>query len=228
MGVWFYASDDASTTADSTKIDIWLPHTLLPDLQHEYNPDAVREVVAVVKGLGYHELGHLRFTTPFPHLIALAAPQRHRKMFKPPLPNEGEMRVCWEILEDQRMEAALIADSPIMARYMSRLVLTFIDDRVTDVRRVDGMWPSVAGRDHLPADVRRELRQEFVDTYGLDRANRATRIVRTYMEATDPKVMLRAVIDLCDLRRDLVSPEHSQATSDHSTQSFQNLSLIHI
>jgi len=130
--------------------------------------------------------------------------------------------VCWEILEDQRMEAALIAESPIMARYMSRLVLTFIDDRVSEVRRVDGMWPSVAGRAHLPAHVRRELRQEFVDTYGLDRANSALRIVRKYMEATDPKVMLRAVIDLCELRRDLVSPEHSRATSDHRTEPFQN------
>lgn len=205
----------AEASTDFKSIQLRLPYDLLPDLEHDFDPMAVRRLVALMKGLGYHELGHLRFTTPFHQLVATAIPRDQQRRTGPRLPNEATMRDSWMLLEDQRMEAALIAESPIMADYMCALVMRHLTARIDDVQRVDALWLIMAGRSYLPTAVRADLRDDFVGRFGAEVAAEGERIVRDYMQANDAQSMVQAVLRMVALRKRLPDLQGVEPSSRH-------------
>ena len=143
-----------------------------------------------VKGTIYHEFGHIQFTVPFPDLVAAA------NEVELPLPM-GTLKYAWNLLEDQRMEAAVINDAPIKAVYFKQMMLKYI---VVSPQGTDGtyyrLYPLVAGRSYLPAKLVSDIRKAYVHEMGADKADRVDEIVSQYKEATDAATMLQAVIDM--------------------------------
>ena len=78
--------------------------------------DDIRLLAATMRGLAYHEGGHCRFTLPFTQLAEAAG---HAS---------PTMRVrihhAWNMLEDQRMETAVVSDSPRKAAYLTPVIMT--------------------------------------------------------------------------------------------------------
>ena len=121
-------------------------------------------------GAIYHEVGHVRFTIPFHKLLGdHLSPVEYNHQ-------------AWNILEDQRMERAVVADSAIIGRYLAKLAVENISDYLL-----------VIGRDYLSKTFRQELRAIAVEQHGEERVVEAEGIVWDYIQATTRDGLLDAV-----------------------------------
>lgn len=172
---------------DFQTVQIKYPDKMIPAKVGDFNVDSLRTFISDVKGLTYHEIGHIRFTTPYPVLWDLVYPGDI------PVPDYHH---TWNVLEDQRMEAAVIADSPNIAGYFTTMILKhMLDNYGKRGARTDAMqWLLMIGRRYLPSDIRKELRRAFINEFGKDTALLADQVVGDYMCATTPQEMLAAVV----------------------------------
>lgn len=160
-----------------------------------------RKSMEFVKGLIYHETGHIRFTVPFPVLIASAEQEAegaadNQLMNSMTVSDKNRYHRAWNILEDQRMECAMVRDSGIMAQYFTRIVLEYV------VKNGEpSAWAWVAGRTYLPLDVLRGFRQNAVAATPTDPTlvRDTSEIISRYKRATSAIAMMRAVVDFSDI-----------------------------
>ncbi len=142
-----------------------------------------RVLAATIRGLLYHEGGHCRWTVPFTELAEMAhqVPERH-------------LHKAWNCLEDQRMETAVVSDSPRKAAYLTPMVMT------THMATIDIMvanYPLLIWRKYIPARLRAEARRLFVFRHGPDGealAQAMEDVVTRYVMATDATTMWGAVL----------------------------------
>src|SRR5262245_30872469 len=66
-----------------------------------------RMQAAVLRGILYHEGGHISWTMPLADLLQMAANEGYRTSFGL---HDAAYRTAWNILEDQRMEMAVVTD----------------------------------------------------------------------------------------------------------------------
>lgn len=151
------------------------------------NLTALRQLAGETRGLFHHELGHIRFTVPFKTLTEMAGQ---------PLPSvpgsKAALHHAWNILEDQRMESAVVEESPHIASYLTVLVLRLIatEDRL-------GLnYPLLAGRWYLPADVVQESARRYAVLNGQDQADAVRDCIDRYMSATDAESMVAEVFEM--------------------------------
>lgn len=156
-----------------------------------------RRLVASVRGMFYHELGHVLHTVPFNQLLALGAAAEGD------LPEEtmrelqcrdgvivvtgDEVRSAWNLIEDQRMEAFLTQGSPQMAVYLTFAVLDVV---------LHSPGPQqflfTAGRAYLPDAVVQASRVEWDRAFGAHiPSEEVENLIASYMISTDPVEMLR-------------------------------------
>lgn len=184
---------------DFKKIEIRYPYSMVPRATvGGFNPLHLRTAIADIKGISYHEIGHNLFTTPFPVLVDMAVDDG---VIIPTDTTTGALKDFWNVLEDQRMEAALIRESPIMVDYLTTMVLNHIVARAA--YGTLSQWPLLTGRRYIPAPIRIEMKKEFASAFGEDLERRGTNIVRSYMSATSAGQMLSAVIDFYRYFRDI-------------------------
>jgi hypothetical protein len=139
----------------------------------------LQEIAIETRGFYYHEVGHNLFTIPLQDLVLLAVDEGFipderlvsvNEAYKPggrygesdPFILGALFRQSWNILEDQRMEAALIRYSPVLKNYLAVMVIRNIANRSTSV---SSNWVLLAGRDYLPEEVR-SMSRELWDTVG--------------------------------------------------------------
>lgn len=163
-------------------------------------------------GLLCHEMGHVVYTVPFEQL---------KKMYEWECPLGGGfpmmsngMHEAWNILEDQRMEMAMINESPVMGSHIMTNVLQTL--KQIPAENVHTIWPHLIGRTWLPNDVRWHFYESYVNTTGfgtygswevegddgtmrnvrdaVEWASIGADIVQEYMEASGPITMAHAVI----------------------------------
>lgn len=124
-------------------------------------------IMTTVKAVIYHEVGHLLFSTSFADLIGEARFQGADV----PLPT-GPTNVLedlslhswvYGLLDDQRMECALVKMSPIFADYLTTSTLSMTVDVAARTDAVGDIWPMVCGRSYLPDDLLVDLRQQGID-----------------------------------------------------------------
>lgn len=190
---------------DFSKVVIKYPHRLVPsDQVGSWRQDTLRNFYADVKGIGYHEIGHILHTVPFPTLLDLATEDG----WVVPAPDPaivGDPRAVlanstvvlhsyWNLLEDQRMENAVVRSSPVMADYFTTMVLTHIADG--HASHTSATWLLLVGRRYLPSSVRLRFQQMFADSYGVDYMHEAKDIVYRYMRATTPSEMMDAIVEM--------------------------------
>ena len=136
--------------------------------------ERIVDAVAALKGAFQHEFGHLRFTVPFNRLMETTSED---------LGENGLNRfhqMTWNILEDQRMEAAVVGAVPSIAAYFKVMVANIVlGDRVTSQA-----WVYIAGRDYLSPAFSQASRDLFAAKHGEEAAATWSSIVATYKAAT--------------------------------------------
>ena len=178
--------------------------------------ESVAEFVWMIKGAVYHEGGHCLFTRPLPRLIdelqqlKAANPGGEAERLLNTMITSGYMNSaysdavnrremffkCWNILEDQRMEMAMVTTSPVLATYFSTVVLK----AVVNSRDLGGSWPYISGRMYIDYDIRKGIRDEACKTpERAARVNQLDSVVARYRVAKTPVQMLRAVCDFVDI-----------------------------
>jgi hypothetical protein len=140
--------------------------------------DDIRRLAGEARGVFYHELGHCRFTIPFMDLMGNDATNRFHG--------------AWNILEDQRMESAVVEESVHIASYFTGMVLRVIayEDELGD------NYPLLAGRWYMAPSVTQESRRRFAKQYGEELTVKVEECVGRYMSATTLEEMRREVLRL--------------------------------
>ena len=169
----------------------------------ESKPESIARLIALSKGLIYHEGGHILYTIPPVTLIEQAhiqgAPYHWDRQFGLRGPNTeltfSEFRWAWNILEDQRMECAVVRMSPIIERYLQVVVMDVV------VRSAEGnewrAWPFLTGRSYLPKRILDQFRAEAIryaqENDKVDTLREIDRLVRVYKKAKTERDMADAV-----------------------------------
>lgn len=121
-----------------------------PKLQEQAKPP----VGTVARDIWPHEtVGRPGIATTFGELILKYAPEMYPFIDKDLRTNIYKLHEAWNMLEDQRMETAMCATSPIMAKYFTNIVLNIV---IND--NPETSWPYIAGRTYLPKAIRQHVR----------------------------------------------------------------------
>lgn len=174
------------------------------------NPEKLRQIAAETRGLFYHEVGHNLFTVPLPELLLLAWKQDPKaveaiaaengciSISEPSVPGEdpsiyafGYFQQSWNCQEDQRMETSLVNESPVLAGYLTVLVMRQI---LSDRGAGESAWALVAGRSYLPDAVREAAREAWHHSQVVA-ADAVAAVIDRYLSATDALSMIQAVED---------------------------------
>lgn len=180
-----------------------------------YQPqDDKRVLAATMRGLFYHEGGHCRWTIPFPELLDHVRTQASDEGVEIALPTcvmRGVSRpeVChraWNMLEDQRMETAVVSDSPRKAAYFTPMIMT---EHTPTPTAMAANYPLLIWRKYLPRKLRYAARKMFIASHDLQGqdgtrlAEMAESIVTNYVLSTDLGSMWQAVCDMHDLLQEI-------------------------
>lgn len=153
--------------------------------------DDERTLVATIRGLGFHEGGHCRFTLPRPQLAEQAG-----------VSDDYNLHKAWNCLEDQRMETAVVSDSPRKAAYFTPMIML---NHTATVNHAAANWPLLIWRRYLPVSIRKGARKLFVAKHtlqGIDGealARDFERVTTSYVLATDAVTMWAAVVEYGEL-----------------------------
>lgn len=151
----------------------------------------VRRFIHFVKGLIYHEVGHIKYTVPVP-IVFRDAGLSVETFFDDNQISPDYFRVAWNYMEDQRMECAMVRESPIMSAYFNVIVADYV---VGDPRAA---WPVLAGRTYLPKsalDAYRQQAHEMVDSIYPTLVTETSACISRYKRATDAQTMIDCVLE---------------------------------
>lgn len=182
----------------------------------------VRLLAATLRGLLYHEGGHCRWTVPFRDL----AEQAGSTVYTLNDARNRALHTAWNVLEDQRMETAVVSDSPRKAAYFTPMVMTV---HVDTVDRMAANWPLLVWRRYLPNKIRTEARRMFVAKHnllGLDGealAQELDDIVTAYVLATDAVTMWQSVVKMLDLLQRIQPIDADVSEMGHGYQRTREL-----
>ena len=200
MSVTISKSGAAQASTDYQRIDVAIP---LDDFPTDYpSPAEVTRLVAITKGLIYHEAGHLLFSVPFAHLVRTAAQQGCQlpREFTDSKYRVGLGRFSWvqNILEDQRMECAMVRVSPVFENHFRVTASHMLLAPAFARGRIAIMWPYLCGRTYLPKNLLSALRADAVKeatNLGLiDAFHTIEAGVRAYKRATTERELMEAVL----------------------------------
>ena len=165
--------------------------------------DDKRVLAAVLRGLMYHEGGHIRWTTPYPELQDMIPKEDLGKVpgLLPPLREDGtqpavdwaQYHRAWNSLEDQRMETAVVSDAPTKAMYLTPMMMT---ELMATPEMAVANWPLTIWRRYLPRKIRAAARRGFVAKHGEALAQSFEAVVDSYVRATDAITMMAAVVEM--------------------------------
>jgi hypothetical protein len=161
----------------------------------------VRLTAAVLRGMLYHEGGHVRWTTPYVNLLNVTrnrmgdeAWQRLLATYQVTDFHASQFHQAWNALEDQRMETAVVSDSPRKAGYFTPVILTKLASNPIEAA---ANYPLLIWRRYLPRHIRVAARQAFIMLHGedgLDLASAFEATITKYVTATDSQTMVEAVM----------------------------------
>ena len=159
------------------------------------------DFVADLRGLAYHEAGHILKSIPYPTLLetvmpvaddAVAEQSRQGWINTTFGVNESNLHRAWNMLEDQRMESAMVIDSNNLARYYNVIVLTHVVQEMNPLS-----YLLLHGRKHVTPAVRRAARAVMAEVWGQDIVDQVSYLVDTYKATDDVGVMWECVVKFC-------------------------------
>lgn len=194
---------------------IVVKHDQRLNLAKTVGSEDLRQIAAETRGLFYHEVGHLLYTLPLPYLTRMAWDTGYdfdpahvsalAEATKPRLDYTGErvpftifpvFHKAWNAMEDQRMEGALVEDSPQIAAYLTVLVLRqIVSDRLS--------WALIANRWYLPDAVRKASKAAWDQAFALGQVNAESdtvaAVVDAYCNSTDPVAMVECIAAMASI-----------------------------
>ena len=174
-------------------------------LYDENKPEQIARMIAMTKGLLYHEGGHILYTVPVMNLLEQSTTQGYTPPFVTSLvdnPTDDQVtfeqyKWVWNLLEDQRMECAVVRMSPVIERYLKVLVLDVVIQSSQDTPH--RAWPFISGRSYLPKTVLSQFRRIAVEWAQnndlIDTLSNIDRLVRAYKRATTEREMAEIVYE---------------------------------
>ena len=189
---------------ESQSVDAW---TDFKQISVTYRPiDDKRVLAATLRGCYYHEGGHIRWTMP-PRVLWT----RVKDLGIRPASLTGELTIervfhAWNCLEDQRMETAVVSDSPRKAAYLTPLIMT---EHLRTPSTMAANYPLLVWRKYLPRKLRKAARAMFIAQHnmvgkdGEALAVRCEEIVTRYVLARDVPTMWQAICDFHDLLQEM-------------------------
>ena len=162
--------------------------------------DVTLDFAADLRGLAYHEAGHILMSVPYAAMVDAVMPlddpddyhqQRARESFIRETTglSNGMLHRSWNMLEDQRMESAMVRESVNLGRYYNVIVLTHVlDGEVSPNAHL-----LLYGRRHVDATVRLAARSAFIQAHGLATCQEAERLIDTYKRSNDLTEMWECV-----------------------------------
>lgn len=133
-------SDKQFAPAWSTHNTIEFSESQLPDL-------STIEGVLAVKGLTFHELSHILFTPRSQSDIARYV-------------RDNGFDKAFNALEDQRIETLIVAQYQALVPWLTATMAQYLLDNPQSVTRA---FPLVRGRKYLPVQIRKMVKDAFVD-----------------------------------------------------------------
>ena len=189
------------------------------------DPSLLRQVAAETRGLFYHEVGHLLFTTPLPKLLNLSVQdldnpriplEANAEMIVPSNGNTPHWNIrhafqhAWNVLEDQRMESALVEESPQIASYLTVLI-------VRNMIHSNTSWALLAGRQYLPDSIREASERLWTVSGSAHSSEDIADVIERYCVAEDAPTMVECVEQMRVLLDGVSTPDsidnHNRFTS---------------
>ena len=219
----------AKASTDFSRINV----TVNVNHYDEHKPESIARLIALTKGLIYHEGGHILYTIPPVTLIEQAgiqgAPLSWDRLTGLRGPNPeitfSHFRWAWNLLEDQRMECAVVRMSPIIERYLQVVVMDVV------VKATQGnewrAWPFVTGRSYLPKRILDQFRAEAVkhaqENDKVDTLREIDRLVRAYKRAKTEREMAETAYEAVGhLRAWLGDMSNDGSVDDHGNRARQD------
>jgi hypothetical protein len=179
--------------------------------------DDVRMLSATIRALMYHEGGHCRFTIPYRQLVELATGQTYNGAAF------AQYHTAWNMLEDQRMETAVVSDSPRKAAYLTPMIMTEMTDKVGTAA---ANWPLLIWRRYLPTKIVQGARKLFVlkhNLMGVDGealAKAWEQVTTDYVLADNAPDMWTAIVTAHELLKTTNTIPGLAAIDNHNQQTY--------
>ena len=204
-------SIEVTPIPDHARINAWTDFSKIYVGYHVY-PD-MKLTAAILRGLFYHEGGHIRWTVPYLDLVEQAKQigwnGDDRGL------SERDLHRAWNSLEDQRMETAVTTDSPRKAGYFTPTILGELCSTVDDAA---ANWPLLVWRKYLPAKVVAGARRLFVVRNNEPVAKLIEAIVGRYVTASDAKTMMEAVVEMAVAFQSITPVTYNLDDAGHKRQ----------
>lgn len=164
----------------------------------------LRHIAAETRGMFYHEVGHNLFSVRLEDLLTAAWAEGFTPaeddarvvLMDETLPGQWSinrsLRFAWNALEDQRMEAALVEESPQIAAYLTIMSLRLI----LSGGRTGSSWVLTAGRSYLPADLRESSKVLWGTADSQHSAEYVEDVVQRYVLADNARAMAECVVEM--------------------------------
>jgi hypothetical protein len=203
---------------DFENIYVRYPSDNLPDPN---DAEASRKFAVDIRGILQHEIGHIRFTLPYPSFLkTIDGPMRET------LGTHSKAHFAWNILEDQRMETLVVEAVPRIATYFETMVAEHIimpdngsawsSPAVATDKQLSNAWLLVSNRMYLNPKVRKTAKDMFLAN-GYD-ADEWFGIVESYKTATSYEAMAIAVLDAAKFITKMNPDGVPQPITDHESQ----------
>lgn len=146
------AAMQAGGYTDFNSITIEFDERMLDTAASGIDTSTLRTLAGEFRGVFCHELGHNRFTVPPDEMLLMAADEGYTSPavnYNLTFWDQYDLKEAWNILEDQRMESAVVEESPFVASYLTVLVMRLI----ATADKIGENFPLLVGRWYLPSEV---------------------------------------------------------------------------
>jgi len=159
--------------------------------------DSVVEFVSMVKGVVYHEGGHILFTKPYSHMVGELKQPEHLQRFANTRATVGDQMLhrAWNILEDQRQETGMVHESPALKSYFSTVVLSV----VIDPDQLARSYPYITQRAYLDPGIQTMIRDAALASDKAELVAPTDDVAYRYCVAETPVEQVFAVCDFAEL-----------------------------
>lgn len=209
-----YGTGRTNAWTDFKTVEVAAGRDLVQPRDGQDKYDLIASAVASLKGAYQHEFGHIRFTVPFNILRESTEHELGENGLN------GYHQQTWNLLEDQRMEAAVVASVPSIAGYFKVMVSTIV--LAGDMN--DRAWMFIAGRTYMSEALRMAARDLFAAQHGVPAADRWEEIVATYKAATTnidlAKTVVLAKTFLDELGVDSNRSDHDHRPADNGRRPY--------
>lgn len=231
-----------SAFMDWRSINVRMPNMSRPDL----TTMEMISYIASLRGLIYHELGHFLYSPKFDDFANIDVlvpwcvendPVLLKKRFeeeqsRTPTPtemtheyaqyyaqNKRSIHRCWNMMEDQRMESAMVRKSPIMGRYFSAAWALMVDrDSGYSPENALLKYALLVCRNWAPDELVEAARQNALQSWPEQVTSMVAEITQNYCAATTTEELLHNVMRMHLLMWELgvsVVPSSDHSVEDH-------------